>query len=187
MDNRTLLLDWAVRLFAGRGYDAVGIQEICLAARVTKPTLYYYFTSKRGLLQAVLERDYPALLEDLRQAASYQGDLGLNLEQAAQAWFGCARQQPLFYRLLLALYFAPPESEPGQAAAPYRQEQHEILETLFIQAARQHPGLRGRQRTLAASFNSLVQTWAGFYFSDASPLNDAAVRQVCQQFLHGVL
>ncbi len=32
------------------GYDAMGIQRIVEAARITKPTLYHYFGSKQGLL-----------------------------------------------------------------------------------------------------------------------------------------
>ena len=43
MDNRARLLDCAQDLFAARGYDAVGVQEIVEAAGVTKPTLYHYF------------------------------------------------------------------------------------------------------------------------------------------------
>src|SRR5215211_7966667 len=52
--NRALILDRALGLFAARGYDAVGVQEIVEAAGVTKPTLYHYFGSKRGLLEALV-------------------------------------------------------------------------------------------------------------------------------------
>ena len=31
-----------------KGYDAVGVQEIVDTAGITKPTLYYYFGSKRA-------------------------------------------------------------------------------------------------------------------------------------------
>ena len=50
MDNRELLLNTALELFHAKGYDAVGVQEIVDRAGVTKPTLYYYFGSKLGLL-----------------------------------------------------------------------------------------------------------------------------------------
>ncbi|MBQ2552823.1 MAG: helix-turn-helix transcriptional regulator, partial [Treponema sp.] len=35
------ILEISIRLFAEKGYDSVGIQEICNEASVTKPTLYY--------------------------------------------------------------------------------------------------------------------------------------------------
>ena len=54
IDNRELLLDAALDLFYAKGYDAVGVQEIVDRAGVTKPTLYYYFGSKIGLLQNLL-------------------------------------------------------------------------------------------------------------------------------------
>ena len=54
MDNRENILTCALELFYQRGYDAVGIQEICQAAGITKPTLYHYFGSKYGLLEVLL-------------------------------------------------------------------------------------------------------------------------------------
>ena len=53
MDNREAILSEALHLFYVRGYDAVGVQEIVDAAGVTKPTLYYYFGSKKGLLETL--------------------------------------------------------------------------------------------------------------------------------------
>ena len=61
IDNRELLLDAALDLFYAKGYDAVGVQEIVDRAGVTKPTLYYYFGSKIGLLRNLLERGYNIL------------------------------------------------------------------------------------------------------------------------------
>jgi TetR/AcrR family transcriptional regulator len=57
MDNRSALLTHALQLFAARGYDAVGVQEIVEAAGITKPTLYHYFGSKRGLLDTLLAKE----------------------------------------------------------------------------------------------------------------------------------
>ena len=56
MENKENLLTCARDLFYARGYDAVGIQEIVDAAGVTKPTMYYYFGSKQGLLEELMRR-----------------------------------------------------------------------------------------------------------------------------------
>ena len=58
MDNRMNILEKALHLFYEKGYDAIGVQEIADAAGVTKPTLYHYFGSKYGLLQAVAMEGY---------------------------------------------------------------------------------------------------------------------------------
>ena len=49
-----VILEEALKLFSNNGYEATGVQEICEQAGVTKPTLYHYFGSKQGLLDAVL-------------------------------------------------------------------------------------------------------------------------------------
>ena len=56
MDNREKILNCALELFHARGYDAVGVQEIAETAGVTKPTLYYYFRNKRGLMHSFAAR-----------------------------------------------------------------------------------------------------------------------------------
>ena len=75
MDNRMNILQKALQLFYEKGYDAIGVQEIADAAGVTKPTLYHYFGSKYGLLEAVVREDYVQLRDGLAVRAEYAGDL----------------------------------------------------------------------------------------------------------------
>ena len=82
-DKRGELLERAMELFAARGYDAVGVQEIAEAAGVTKPTLYYYFGNKEGLLRALLEGRYQALEAGIRAALDYRHDLSATLRNVA--------------------------------------------------------------------------------------------------------
>ena len=49
------IMSTALKLFCRGGYDGVGIQEIVDSCGITKPTLYYYFGSKAGLLRAILD------------------------------------------------------------------------------------------------------------------------------------
>ena len=69
MDNRAEILNAALDLFHARGYDAVGVQEIVERAGVTKPTLYYYFGSKLGLLKSLLETGYQILEAGVLEAS----------------------------------------------------------------------------------------------------------------------
>ena len=107
MDNRERILACALDLFASRGYDAVGIQEVVDAAGVTKPTLYHYFGSKRGLLDCLLEDRFNQLNRVVRAAAVYQGDLPLTLERVAEACFRFTNENQDWYRMQLSMWFAP--------------------------------------------------------------------------------
>lgn len=186
MDNRSHILARALQLFAARGYEAVGVQEIAEAAGVTKPTLYHYFHSKQGLLEALLEEHYGKLYEALCAAAAYEGDLPLTLYRLAQAAFRFARQQPAFYRLRLALYFAPPNSEPFQAVAGWNEKVYRQVEALFVRATEDHGNMRGRHQAYATTLIGMIDTYAGLALNGHIELNDELVYRAVHQFMHGI-
>lgn len=62
--TREALLSAARDLFLRQGYTGTGIDEICVAAGITKGALFHYFESKETLGQAALER----WVEDGRRA-----------------------------------------------------------------------------------------------------------------------
>ena len=68
-DPRQRLLDAGLKLFANRGYAGTAVQDITEEAKVTKPTLYYYFQNKEGLFQALVDQAMDERLRLMRQAA----------------------------------------------------------------------------------------------------------------------
>ena len=50
------ILDVAKELFTRRGFSNVAIRDICRAADVTPPTVYYYFKNKEALFDAVVRK-----------------------------------------------------------------------------------------------------------------------------------
>jgi len=74
---RARLLEVAQRLFAARGYDAVGVRELAGAAHVSPAMIAYYFRDKAGLLDAVLDRVFERLLAQLGELAAAPGGAGL--------------------------------------------------------------------------------------------------------------
>ena len=186
MSNREKILSQALDLFAARGYDAVGIQEVAETAGITKPTLYHYFGSKRGLLDCLLEVRFDRLNQVLREAAEYERDLPQTLDRIARAIFQFASENQDWYRMQLSMWFAPPGSEPYQAVSRLNTEQHQILEELFAQAALQHGNMKGRQRAYAATFQGMLNTYIGMAFNGYVRLDDTLRRQAVHQFMHGI-
>lgn len=186
MDNRSHILDRALHLFAAHSYDAVGVRDICAAAGVTRPTLYHYFGSKRGLLETLVQERGAPLVAQVRQAADYTGDLPLVLHRVVTAYFQFATREPVFARLLLSLWFAMPEHDAFQVVARTNEQQHQCIEELFAQAAHDHGNMRGRQRIYAATLLGMVHTYIGLALNGYLELSEDHARQAVQQFSHGI-
>ena len=186
MDTPTHLLDHALELFAARGYDAVGVQEIALASGVTKPTLYHHFGNKQGVLEALISRDAGPLLERLGDATVYRNDLPLNLRRVVEVYLRFAAGQPSFYRLLASCYLAPLESEAYRAGRSVHDRQHALVEAMFEHAARDHGNMRGRARRYAHSFVGLVNTYLTLVLAGEVEVDDGLAHEIVQQFSYGI-
>lgn len=186
METRSLILDGALGLFAARGYDAVGVQELCEAGGVTKPTLYYYFGSKSGVLDAVLERYAGPLLKDLRGPSTYGGDLTWCLEESAGVFFRYARQSPVFMRLFLYLRNAPAESEAAGRAEAFLEEVADNFHYMFRYAVEDHGNMRGREEAYALSFTGTVLTYVRLILDGRVEVSADLPYRVVHQFSHGI-
>lgn len=182
-DFRNKLIDRALALFGARGYDAVSVQEVVEAAGVTKPTLYHYFGSKRGLLDALLRERLSGLQQAVSSAAQYHGDLTLNLRRLAEAYFDFARRQPALYQFLLSTQYAPQRSEAYQAASERHEQLLETVMRLFEEAL---PHMQGRQRGYALSFIGTLNTYITLALNGHVALDDALLYSVVHQFMHGI-
>ncbi|NTU79199.1 MAG: TetR/AcrR family transcriptional regulator [Chloroflexales bacterium] len=186
MSNRTQILAKALDLFAARGYDAVGVQAICEAVGVTKPTLYHYFGNKQGLLAALVGERSAQLLARLREATAYAGDLPLSLGRVVETYFQFATAEPALYRLILALWFTVPESEAFRVVAALNGEQQRLVAEMFERAAADHGNMRGRHQLYAASFLGAINTYIALALNGYLQLTPAVARQAVHQFSHGI-
>jgi TetR/AcrR family transcriptional regulator len=185
-DTRGHLMNTALTLFALRGYEAAGVQEIVSQAGITKPTLYYYFGSKQGLLEAIVAEYGAGLLETTRNAAVYKHDLVMNLTGLFRLTIKFAGDKPDFYRLMMSLFSAPPDTEAFSAGKDLRRRLAGILEELFTEAAKDHGNMRGRQKIYAESFMGLLETFAVLTINNEIKLDDPLSFSIVHQYMHGI-
>jgi AcrR family transcriptional regulator len=76
----------ALRLFAERGFHAVSVRHICTLAETTLPMVYYYYGSKKGLHDSLLEEAVERRLRRLRLAKRVDGELDGRLRAILVAW-----------------------------------------------------------------------------------------------------
>lgn len=93
-DPKTKILDAAENAFAAHGFEGASLREMVLAAQVNLATVYYYFGSKEGLMEAVLKRRF----DPLRQQHL---ELILAFEQEA-------RGKPIHVEKILEAMLLPP-------------------------------------------------------------------------------
>ncbi|ALA17702.1 MULTISPECIES: TetR/AcrR family transcriptional regulator [unclassified Chelatococcus] len=72
-DVRESILAHGQRIMAGKGFSAVGINEILTASAVPKGSFYHYFGSKDAFGEALLERYFEDYLADLDATMSAPG------------------------------------------------------------------------------------------------------------------
>ncbi|MCI9050851.1 MAG: TetR/AcrR family transcriptional regulator [Lachnospiraceae bacterium] len=192
MDNKENILECALHLFFKRGYDTVGVQEIAEVSGVTKPTLYYYFKSKNGLLKSLIEKKGSILLQDIKEAVSGMevGDVQGKLLHLARAYIDFGVKEEEFYFFMLSLMYSPRENEAYLTIIPLIREQYYLVTKVFEQAAASLGNMNGRQEQFAAGFLGtlhcfmMVQSEKGIEMQTIR--NDATAYAIVHQFLHGI-
>lgn len=191
MDNRELIMQTATSLFSARGYDAVGVQEIVDQSGVTKPTLYYYFGSKQGLLQAMIDKNSVVLEQMLADAAMLPGDVPTVLHRVARAYFDFANSHWEFYRFLVGQLHAGHETEGFKAVLPVISRCYQFLVKLFDDSADVLGNMNGRQAQFATSFmgtldSHMVTFRLGPDEKEQANVSDEKIYEIVRQFLYGI-
>ena len=191
MDNRELLLNTALELFHAKGYDAVGVQEIVEKAGVTKPTLYYYFGSKLGLLKSLLESRYSILEEKITEASRTPGNLPAVLYQVARVFFDFAANHEKFYLFMLALFYSGRENEAFQAVSPLIERHYQLIVGIFERFSGELGNMRGRQRLFAVGFTGvlnhhIMMVSYGLSEHEKFEISNETTYEIVRQFLYGI-
>jgi AcrR family transcriptional regulator len=137
-ETRQDILHAALRRFAHSGYAATSVQQIVGDAKVSKPTLYYYFQDKAGLFQALVDEAHDARFRLMQAAAARHQDIREQLIAILQALFDYIGKNRELIRISLATAFAAPgEMPPGLMYADRCERNFELLHSLIREAQNQ--------------------------------------------------
>jgi AcrR family transcriptional regulator len=102
--RRNEFLDCAQALFLERGYDKVSLNEVIIAAGVSKGAFYHYFVSKEALLEALATRLAEAALTRVRGVLD---DPDLDALARLNAFLAKSRQDKIENVETVRVFFEP--------------------------------------------------------------------------------
>lgn len=187
-DNRQKIISTALELFAKKGYDAVSTVEIANAAGITKPTMYYYFGSKEGLLSEILNIHYNRFLLDLEKVATLPEDVSLTFFRLMRVYFDYALNNPDFILLKLGTFNRIGEDTSYICSKPYKERESSIITRVFEIAADHVGNIRGKEDMCTISFIGVAHATIAAYLhtGDEKLLSDDTIYRLRQQFLYGI-
>jgi AcrR family transcriptional regulator len=111
---RAVLLDQAEEVLRKRGIDALSLRELARAAGVSHGAPRSHFIDRNALLDALAERGFIRLADEVRQAASQAPEnYTAVLHAAGTAYLAFALREPALHDLM----FAAKAGDPSQAVS----------------------------------------------------------------------
>ncbi len=116
--TRRQILSGAREVFLEEGFSGASMKDIAVRSGVTQSLIHHHYGNKDGLWQAVQERGFQDVLDDLRPALSTAAKSGRFLEALVESYFKYLSTHPDYVRLLSWTYAERGRevpTNPGQA------------------------------------------------------------------------
>lgn len=114
---RAVLLDQAEEVLRERGIDALSLRELARAAGVSHGAPRSHFIDRNALLDALAERGFVRLADEVRQAASQAPEnYAAVLHAAGAAYLAFALREPALHDLMFAAKAGAPSQAVSAAA-----------------------------------------------------------------------
>jgi AcrR family transcriptional regulator len=186
--TRQVILRAALKRFAHAGYAGTSVQQIVAGAKVSKPTLYYYFPDKAGLFQALVNEALDERYRLMHEAADRAGGFRVQLVEIVAVLFDYFRENRELMRISLATAFAAPGEMPRGLRYLDRVERNfEFIHSLMKRGlARGELDGRFKSRDLAFGFYGQMNLYLmAHLLMPGAPLDRHTAERIVGLFLAG--
>jgi TetR/AcrR family transcriptional regulator len=186
--KRQQILHAALRRFAEKGYAGTSVQEIVDAARVTKPTLYYYFRNKADLFGALVDWAHEERYRRTQEAAARGTTLCAQLTGICASIFDFIAGHRDLTRLAFATAFAARGELPAEAGCLQKSlRSFDVVRGLMKQAvATGELNKHFDTEELALGFAGMMHIQIMVYLiQGGKPPNRRTARRLVELFLAG--
>lgn len=188
LSTREQVLRAALKRFADAGYAATSVQDIVDDAKVSKPVLYYHFTDKAGLFQALVNQAHDERYRVIEEAVAGKTTFRNQAEALLAALFGYFRENRELMRLAFATMLAAPGEVPEKFSCADKCERNFEFVHALIKKAQQRGELNAKydSQELAFGFYGLANFYlvAHLVCPDCEP-DQLTAKKIVELFLSG--
>lgn len=160
--RRRQLLDVAGQVFADKGYHSAAMDDIALAAGVSKPVLYQHFPSKLDLYLALVDRASEEIVELVRAAIAGTTNNSERVSAALGSFYEFVAQAGKSFRFV----FESDLIGDAQVSARIWQAHRDLAEAIGQSIAHDTRMPPERARLLGISLVGLAQVGARYWLGE---------------------
>jgi AcrR family transcriptional regulator len=150
------LLESALHLFAEKGYEGTSIREIIEGAGVTRPVLYYYFHNKEDVFRRLVQPLFTELIKAFGDIPKHYAETVGRLKAVMRIAFVTAESNPRTVRLILQMYFSPPQGGPEIDKDKFRRIRFHTVEAILQEGLDRGELAGGDARSLTLVFIGIM-------------------------------
>ncbi|MCR4741984.1 MAG: TetR/AcrR family transcriptional regulator [Treponema sp.] len=180
------ILKTSLTLFSQKGFDSVGVQEICKKCKISKPTLYYYYGSKLGLLKRILDHYGSLYCQILATTIANEKDFLKNLTNLLLANIEFAKKSPEFFRLYNTLDFSAKGNESYYAHLQLKSRIDKIYTDLFFKSVETFGNMKGHENLYRISFQAIVVSTVNSVLNEELKDDNETLYTIIKSFVYGV-
>jgi AcrR family transcriptional regulator len=128
------ILRAALELFAKKGYAATSVREIVQEADVTNPMLYYYFESKEGIFQHLIEFLFSSMRDVIAEAIAAARTLEERIRAIVAVHLSGFEEAPIALQFVYSVIFGPISSRPDFDVIAAHMEMQQMVVGVFEEA-----------------------------------------------------
>lgn len=179
------IFEISLGLFAEKGFDAVGVQEIVDRSGITKPTLYYYFKSKIGLLESIVQKNETEHLAVLKNASVYEHDFFGSLLKILKAEIDFALKNENYFSLRINLLNSPKQSDSFRIFFPFAEKLENLMLDFFKLSANEFGNMRGKEEIYSTLFLANICSIAKKVMANELVATEKNLYTIIHSFVYG--
>jgi TetR/AcrR family transcriptional regulator len=180
------ILQAAVRLFARKGFEATSTREIVEAAGVTKPMLYYYFKSKEGLCEAILNRFLSQFYSRLRQVIDEPRPPRDALVEVVWSHLDYCRENRDFAKFFYSAFFGPDENALHTVILEATTRGGELIKEACAQSVAAGLVDASAAESLETALNAMINFWVILTIKQEAEVSREVAVQIVDVLLDGL-
>jgi len=174
-DTKLKVLMAAAELVSTQGYHNVSVREICEAAGVTKPVLYYYFKDKEDVLAELIKEGHLRFKELIDKYIKADSSFEENLVGLYNVYVSYTNAYPYLIRISAHVQLSPLPEKIKSLSSKKTKEIMELINSIFTKGIKEKYFNKDIDPEMLAY--SLTAPWGvfiaqGVLFNNIKPLKD---------------